>query len=527
MTAWKNVTAIYQVYPRSFMDSDGDGVGDLAGITSKLDYLAGLGVGAVWLSPVYASPQADCGYDISDYRQIDPMFGTMRDMELLIERAHELGLKVMMDFVPNHTSDQHEWFQAARSSRDNPYRDYYVWRDPRDGAEPTNWVSLAGGKAWEYDEASGQYYLHSFMAAQPDLNWDNPRVRDEMHNILRFWLDKGVDGFRVDAEWPISKIYKDDPLNPNYAGDSDEYGSYLHIHCKNGPNMLRYMREMSDVVASYQDRFMVFEYYTEPELGDEIAQYKAIFDLNPRVAGPFVFDMFRMEWHAHDRAARMAKLYACLPQDGRPIHALGNHDQSRVATRLGDSRARALALAQLTLPGIPTIYYGEELGMKDYQMPAGDRHDNFLEGGGMGGRDPERTPMRWNNGANAGFTTGKPWLPIGDDVAALNAHAQLDDSDSFLTLYRDLLHLRAQHDVFRNGVYADVDVQNAYVWAYEVTDGSQRMIVAVNFADQSQVVNMPGKGHMLLSSDPTSVVDRYDGWAMLAPYEAAVFRRID
>lgn len=510
------------------MDSNGDGIGDLAGVTSKLEYLAGLGVGAVWLSPVYASPQADCGYDISDYRQIDPMFGAMRDMELLILRAHELGLKVMMDFVPNHTSDQHEWFVQARSSRDNPYRNYYVWRDPReDGSEPTNWISLAGGKAWQYDEASGQYYLHSFMAAQPDLNWDNPRVRDEMHNILRFWLDKGVDGFRVDAEWPISKVYTDDPLNPEYDGGPDDYGSYLHTNCKNGPNMLRYMREMSDVVASYQDRFMVFEYYTEPELGDEIQQYKDIFDLNPRCAGPFVFDMFRMEWHARDRATRMAKLYASLPIDGRPIHALGNHDQSRVATRLGEIRARALAVAQLTLPGIPTIYYGEELGMRDYEIPANARHDNFLEGGGMGGRDPERTPIRWNSSSHAGFTTGTPWLPIGDDVATLNAHTQLDDENSFLSLYRNLLQLRAQHEVFRSGTYTPVNAHNGYVWAYEVTDGSQHMIVAVNFADQAQLVTLPGKGHVLISSDASCVTDRYDGSAMLEPYEAVVFRRVE
>lgn len=525
MNGWDNVTALYQVYPRSFMDANNDGVGDLQGITWKLGYFKELGIDAIWLSPVYASPQLDYGYDITNYYEIDPMFGTNADMDHLIREAHRLDMKVVMDFVPNHTSDQHEWFKESRSSRDNPYRDFYVWRDAKpDGSEPNNWVSLAGGKSWEWDDATEQYYLHTFMKEQPDLNWDNPRVRDAMHNVLRFWCEKGVDGFRVDAEWPISKIYADDPMNSNFYGGEEHYGTHVHTNCKNGPNLLRYMQEMTDVVAAYQNVFMIFEYYTEPELGDEIQQYHDIFNLNPRAAAPFVFDLFRSDWHAHDRATRMGKLYQGLPGNARPIHALGNHDQSRVATRLGNSRARALAVVLLTLPGVPTIYYGDELGMQDFNVPEHQKADNFLDNGGMGGRDPERTPMRWDNSENAGFTAGIPWLPIGQNVATVNVESERGDKNSTLALYQKLLAARGSSDALRNGAYTPLHVHNGYVWAYQVAKNDETYWVAANFADQPQRITLPRNGYVLVSSQDVQNSRMCERDMTLEPYEAVLIK---
>lgn len=524
MTAWRDVTALYQIYPRSFQDSNGDGMGDLPGIISRLDYLVELGIDAIWLSPVYVSPQADCGYDVADYRAIDPMFGTMDDMDRLISEAHQRGIRVMMDYVANHTSIEHRWFQQSRSSRDNPYRDFYVWRDPRDGAEPTNWISLAGGKSWTFDEATGQYYLHSFMRDQPDLNWDNPRVRDAMYEVLRYWLDRGIDGFRVDAEWPISKIYEDDPVAHDGDPDPMNYGHYHHTKCKNGPDMLRYMREMSDVVAAYRDRFILFEYYTDEQLNDEIAEYVSILELNPRVSSPFVFDMFRLPWHADQRAHRMADLYARKPNRARLVHAIGNHDQSRIVSRFGEPQARALAVAELALPGIPTIYYGEEIGMRDYQVPAEQRQDKFIdftEGGGMGGRDPERTPMRWDDSEQAGFTTGKPWLPIGTRVKSCNVASQQTRPDSMWSLYHRLLQFRRDNPLLRDGKYVPRQTESGYVWAYEVVDGDERMMVAVNFADQPQIITVPGYSSIAVSSQAHQRAIVQDH-VMLGAYEAVI-----
>ncbi|MFZ1258361.1 MAG: alpha-amylase family glycosyl hydrolase [Candidatus Saccharimonas sp.] len=523
MKTWRDISALYQIYPRSFRDTNGDGVGDINGIIEKLDYLVELNIEAIWLSPIYLSPQADCGYDITDYYTIDPLFGTMRDMEKLIAQCHERGLKIVMDYVPNHTSDQHAWFMSAKASKHSPYRNYYVWRDPKpDGSAPTNWVSMAGGSSWTFDEASGQYYLHSFMSSQPDLNWDNPAVRSDMHDVLRFWLDKGIDGFRVDASWPISKVLKDDPVNEQNHDSTNMYARYVHTSCQQGPHMLRYMREMTDVVASYRDRFMIFEYYTSPEYGDEIDQYAAIASLNPSVAAPFVFDLFRLDWHADDRSKRMERLYAQLPRQAYPVHCLGNHDQSRVRTRFGHMQARALALVQLSLPGLPTVYYGDEIGMSDYQVATSDKRDNFTEGGGMGGRDPERTPMRWQSSKNAGFSTAKPWLPIGDKVESINVEAQLAKDDSYIVLYQQLLHLRKQHAALRTGRYESIP-QSGYCLAYRVRgNGGRSFVVAMNFSDQPQAAYIAGRGAVIVSSQAIQRHSYHQDSIDLQPYEAVL-----
>lgn len=518
MKKWAEVNALYQIYPRSFKDTTGNGVGDLKGIIQKLPYVKDLGADAVWLSPVYMSPQRDCGYDINDYRLIDPLFGSMDDMDNLIATAHGLDLKVMMDLVANHTSDQHYWFQQAKLSRANPYRDYYVWRDAKpDGSLPTNWLSMAGGSMWEYDAATNQYYLHSFLPDQPDLNWDNPKVRDEVKNIMRFWLDKGVDGFRVDAEWPISKIYEDEVFVPGCENAPNEYGSYVHDKCKNGPNMLAYMKEMGNVLKEYYDAFIVFEYYTDEQYGDETGELVQVFKLDNQHMSPFVFDMMRLDWHASKRAARMKELYGRMPQGSVPFHALGNHDQPRAATHFGEQQARALAVAQLSLPGVPTIYYGEEIGMQNYVIPADMRRDNFKEGGNMGGRDPERTPMQWDDSEGAGFTNGKPWLPIAQNYASVNVQSETADPQSFYALYKKLLNLRQNDRNLRSGVYKPIETGNGYIWAFSVG----RKQVYVNFANQPQKINGV-QGRAVISSANVGADYHVHDEYILQAYEAVM-----
>lgn len=518
MKKWADVTALYQIYPRSFKDTNNDGVGDLKGITEKLPYINDLGVDAIWLSPVYASPQIDCGYDISDYQQIDPMFGTMEDMDRLIDASHDMGIKVMMDLVANHTSDQHYWFQQAKLSKDNKYRDYYVWRDAKpDGTMPTNWVSMAGGSMWELSPTTGQYYLHSFLPSQPDLNWDNPAVREEVKNIMRFWLDKGVDGFRVDAEWPISKLYEDEEFLPGGESAPNDYGSYLHNKCKNGPNMLPYMKEIGVVLKEYDDAFIVFEYYTDEQYGDEVGEYVAIFDLDNKHMSSFVFDMMRLDWHAEQRAERMRELYERIAPGSIPLHALGNHDQPRAVTHFGMQQARALAVAQLCLPGIPTIYYGDELGMQNFSIADDQKRDNFQEGASMSGRDPERTPMQWDASNGAGFSQGTPWLPINDNNQHVNYETEKDDPNSFYALYKKLLTLRRSDSALRKGTYRPIDCGNGYVWAFGVGNKN----VYVNFADQPQVVtNVHGK--VRISSARVNATGWLQGNCTLGPYEAIV-----
>ena len=303
--SWRDVNAIYQIYPRSFKDTNGDGVGDLRGIIEKIDYLKGedksLGVDAIWLSPIFSSPQIDCGYDISDYRSIDPLFGGMAMFDELLLQAHKRDLKVMLDLVPNHSSDQHTWFKESSSSRDNSKRDYYIWRDAKsDGTPPNNWLSMSGGSAWQWHDKTGQYYLHSFLSSQPDLNWDNPEVRQEIFEIMRFWFEKGVDGFRVDAIWPLSKnfVAGDNPRSPEYYAGDEDYGSYIHQNSKGGPKLCEYLRMMSDVALEYKNKFLVYEFYPDDRFGSRFDQYSAIQKVAPGVSSTFYFEAFQTEWWA-------------------------------------------------------------------------------------------------------------------------------------------------------------------------------------------------------------------------------------
>ncbi len=487
---WFRGAVIYQIYPRSFYDSNDDGVGDLPGIIEKLDYLAGtpdsLGVNAIWLSPFYPSPMADFGYDIADYRGVDPIFGTIEDFKRLIDEAHKRNLKVLIDFVPNHTSDQHPWFTESRSSRDNPKHDWYVWKDPGpNGEPPNNWLSVIEGKAWEFDHQRGQYYLHSFMKAQPDLNWDNPEVREEMKNTVRFWLDLGVDGLRVDAVLYMSKDpeFKDDPPNPNPGIWS--YSTLLHNNSRHGPNLFVYLSELAQLVNSYGDRFMITEAYFDVN-GNINGYLDFYYHLDPNVCAPFNFEAINMDWQAEHFWSHFDAYQSVMRDDFEPIYCLGNHDQSRLASRVGRAEAKVANVMLLTLPGIPFIYYGDELGMVDVQISpelVADPMEKHEPGKGLG-RDPERTPMQWSHQFHAGFSKSEPWLPISPDFAENNVVSESSDPQSHLQLTKKLLKLRNSSSALKYGSYESLEVGDG-IFAYYRSLDDEKLLVLLNFKDHT------------------------------------------
>jgi alpha-glucosidase len=479
---WWERGIIYQVYPRSFQDSDGDGVGDLPGITSRLEYLQWLGVDAVWISPIFPSPMADFGYDVSDYTGIDPLFGTRADFDRLLEEAHARGLKVILDFVPNHSSDQHPWFQESRASRDNPRRTWYLWRDPAPGGgPPNNWLSNFGGSAWTYDEPTGQYYYHAFLPQQPDLNWRNPEVQQAMLQALRFWLERGVDGFRVDALRQIVKddLLRDNPPNPEYVHGQNPYLSLLPVHTTDLPEVLPIVERMRRTVDAYGARVLIGELYLPIE---RLVAYYGTDGSGCHL--PFNFHLISTEWSAQAVADLIRRYEAALPPGGWPNWVLGNHDQHRIASRVGEAQARVAAMLLLTLRGTPTLYYGDEIGMHDVPIPPERVQDPFeknVRGVGLG-RDPARTPMQWDSRANAGFTTGTPWLPLAADYRTHNVTSERDDPNSLLSLHRRLIHLRRSTPALRAGVYTWVRAQGS-VLAYLRRAGGQCYLIALNLGN--------------------------------------------
>ncbi len=529
MKTWPDVNALYQVYPRSFKDASGDGVGDLKGITSKLDYFSGskdsLGIDAIWISPIYRSPMKDFGYDVSDHCDIDPIFGTLDDFKHLLAEAHKRGIKVMLDFVPNHTSDQHPWFQEALADRNSPKRDYYVWRDPSaDGALPNNWLSFFGGSTWELDPASGQYYLHTFLKSQPDLNWDNPRVREEMKDVLRFWLDLGVDGIRADAIWYISKDpdFRDDPMRAGAAAGEDSFWSYVHRYSRAGPRVVEYLRELAEVVESYPDRFIVYEHLFDGDVGDRMEQFRALYEVNPRVSAPFNFEGMFTEWGASHFGDFIQFAQDMLREGDISVYSFSNHDQSRIVSRFGEDRARLIAMMQLTMPGLPTIYYGDELGMKDVAIPM----EKMVDGGrGMSGsRDPVRTPMQWDRTRNAGFSDGEPWLPIDSAYKTHNVVSELADNDSFFALYQTLLRLRREDETMTKGAYVRIESYKD-ILAFERTHGETNYMVVLNFSDKKRDVFVSYLGEIVCSTYPArhSVIAK-NGEVTLQPYQGIVVK---
>ena len=490
MDKWWQTGAVYQIYPRSFADSDGDGVGDLRGIISKLDYLQWLGVDAVWVSPIYPSPMADFGYDVSNYTHIHPMFGTLEDFDELVEEAHRRELRVILDFVPNHTSDEHPWFIESRKSRDNPKRDWYIWADAApDGGPPNNWVSHFVGPAWTWDETTEQYYLHSFEPKQPDLNWRNPEVRKAMYGAMRFWYERGVDGFRIDVLWILvkDKELRDNPMSPDWKPGDPPWERQSRTYSEDQFEVHEISREMRELADSYEDRVLIGEIYLPLE---RLMSYYG--EKMDGVHLPFNFQLILLQdWDAESVRRSVDEYEAALPEGGWPNWVLSNHDNPRVASRIGPERARLAQMLLLTLRGTPTIYYGDEIGMSDVEVPAHRVVDPRGKDQPELSRDPARTPMQWDSTPKAGFTDGDPWLPIAEDSIEVNVAVQREDPGSMLSFFRRLIWLRKELPALNKGSYRSIETENSAVFAYLREHEGLRVLVALNFGNEPHQVKLP------------------------------------
>ena len=553
---WWKKAVFYQIYPRSFMDSNGDGIGDLPGIIEKLDYLndgtqGSLGIDAIWFSPFFKSPEYDFGYDVSDYCDIDPRFGTLEDFDRLVAEAHRRGIRVMLDLVVNHTSHEHPWFKESRSSRDTPKRDRYIWRDgvgPR-RRPPNNWRNNFFGPAWTWDEATQQYYLHSFLPQQPDLNWFNPEVRKAIEGVIRFWLERGADGFRLD----VAHIYcKDEQLrsNPPFyrrpkieermsPGDRSLMMNLYTIfglpefqvkrYNQHHPETHRVLKRFRQILDEYPEKTSIGEILSEdPQV---VASYYG--NGNDELHMNFYFDFTHCRWKAGAFRRCVERWERLLPPEAWPAYTLSNHDIMRAISRYGggedaDARARLLAMMLLTLRGTPFIYYGEEIGMKEVRLsrrqlkdPVGKKWYPFYPG-----RDGCRTPMQWDSGPGAGFTTGEPWLPFGPELERRNVAAQEKDPASLLNFYRKLIWLRKEQPALLEGSYRSVVEgipDDCYLYLRETEE--QRLLVALNFSSRRRNISLPSQlkaSRMLISTDPRRAAGELDGLSELGPYEGCL-----
>ena len=550
---WWQRSVVYQIYPRSFMDSNGDGIGDIPGITKRLPYIKELGVDVIWLSPVYQSPNDDNGYDISDYQAINPEFGTMEDFDEMLETAHSLGLKIVMDLVVNHTSDEHRWFQEALKGRDNPYRDYYIWRDPKEnGEEPNNWGSCFGGSAWKFDEASGQYYLHLFSKKQPDLNWENPKVRDEVFSMMDWWLKKGIDGFRMDV---ISLISKPEGM-PDAPAEAGGFATF-NISA-NGPHVHEYLQEMNRRVLSRYDIMTVGE--TSGVTLEEAKRYASLSGKELNMC--FQFEHVSLDFDPVLGRYGLGKV--SLPQfrenltkwqtamEGEAWNSLyfENHDQPRSVSRWGndsdafrEKSAKMLATCLHMMKGTPYVYQGQELGMTNCRWESLDQINDIeamgnvtavmekglltkepaLEAVRRQSRDNARTPMQWDESVNAGCTTGTPWLMVNPDYKKINAKEELEREDSVFHYYQKLIALRRQYDVIVDGTYELLEKDDPDLFIYTRTLGSEKLLVVCSFSDQERIYPVPDEfihGQILISnSGRTEASD-----PLIQPYESFVVR---
>jgi len=526
---WVQDAVLYHIYPRSFQDSDGDGIGDLRGIINRLDYLNdgtkdSLGVEAIWLSPIFCSPMVDFGYDITDHESIDPSFGDLKTFDCLIVEAHKRDIKVMLDFVPNHTSTEHEWFKESAKDKLNPKRDWYIWRPSKpDGSPPNNWLSVFGGSAWQLNEATGEYHLSSFLPEQADLNWRNPEVKERMLSVLRFWLKRGVDGFRIDSIYYLIKDaeLRDDPPNPSFRpGQDDPYNALLHNYSNGQDALTDMLASFCGVVGEYRDAYLVSESYVDiPEL---LKLYNACPEYN--VHSPFNFGLIGRPWSAESHRDFIDSYDAALGVEDWPNYVLGNHDRSRLVSRVGVEQAKLLGLMQLSLRGMPVIYYGDEIGMQDEPIPDTETLDAWgkrVPGFGFG-RDPERTPMQWDGTKEAGFTEGAPWLPVGENHQSQNVESESSDPNSFLDMYRKLIHFRKHSPALLTGRYESQDCDNADIFAFKRICDDEILQVVLNFSDKQQTFEVEG-GPLVCSTHANSQTTS-GNHITLAPYEGRVIQ---
>ena len=528
---WWRGAVVYENHLPSLRDGNGDGIGDLEGLIASLDYLAGtLGVDAVWVGPCFRSPMLDQGFDITDHTDIDPLFGTLETFDRLIAEAHAWDLRVIVDYVPNHTSDQHPWFVESRSSRTSPKRDWYIWADPAPGAElPNNWTAESGGSMWEYDEGSGQFYLHSHLREQPDLNWRNPEVREAMLDVLRFWLDRGVDGVRIDVAHMLMKDpdLRDNPPNPDptpnpYDLQHPDFTAQLHVHDRLHPDLHWVLREIRGVLDEYDgDRVAIGE--VEAVAWDRWTEYFGV-----QLDGlqlPYAFGLIETPWTAAALRETITALEAAVPEGAWPMLALGNHDRPRLASRIGAAQARVAAMLLLTLRGTASVFYGDELGLRDQPVPRARQRDRFgLTPGGVS-RDPSRTPMPWNYGPHAGFAPADApelWLPISQEWSVVNVEAQLRDRGSMLSLYRRLLSLRRTHGALRDGTFAWHGSDDDACLAYTRSWGGERCLIALNVTGQPCSVATPAPGTVLLSTSMDRAGERLESSLLLDGDEGVI-----
>ncbi len=551
---WKEAVA-YQVYPRSFMDSNGDGIGDLQGMISKLDYIQDLGIDVIWICPMYKSPNDDNGYDISDYQDIMDEFGTMADFDQLLEEVHKRGMKLIIDLVINHTSDEHPWFIESRSSKDNPKRDWYIWRDGKDGKEPNNWESIFSGSAWQYDEQTKQYYMHIFSKKQPDLNWRNPDVRHALHDMINWWLDKGIDGFRVDA---ISHINKEEGLTDMPNPEGLKYVPSFDKHM-NVPGIHEYLQELKEETFSKYDIMTVGEangvkVENQEDLYEWISEEKGKFNM--------VFQFEHLDlWNTEGNTdldivglkKALTKWQKALENKGWNALFIENHDQPRRVSTWGNDQeywyesATALATMYFLMQGTPFIYQGQEIGMtnvkfdsiEDYNDVAdknmyrikreeGVPHEEIMKGIWLSSRDNSRTPMQWSDEPQAGFTTGTPWLGVNPNYKTINVEKQLHDQHSILHFYKKMIKLKKEHEIFTYGTYDLLLPDHPQIYAYTRTTGEEKVVILVNLTDQTANMNedLPFEvtsSQLLLANLEVNDHDAVKNIS-LKPFEARVYK---
>ncbi len=551
-TWWKE-SVVYQIYPRSFCDSNGDGIGDLNGITQKLEYVKELGANVIWLSPVYQSPNDDNGYDISDYRAIMEEFGTMEDYDRMLQKAHELGLKIIMDLVVNHTSDEHAWFVESRKSKGNPYRDYYIWRDGKDGKEPNNWGSCFGGSAWKYDEATDMYFLHLFSPKQPDLNWDNPKVRQDVFDMMNWWCEKGIDGFRMDVISMISKV----PNLPDGEVGKSGYGDYSP-YAVNGPHVHEYLQEMNEKVLSKYDLITVGE--CSGVTVEEAKKYAS--STGKELSMVFQFEHMDLDggesFKWNHRRIKLTELKEVMSKwqvelQDKAWNSLFwcNHDQPRIVSRLGNDSekyreisAKMLGTCLHMMQGTPYVFQGEELGMTNYPFASVEdfrdiesinayyeltekkvvEPEEMFDFVSYKSRDNARTPMQWDDSANGGFTTGTPWILVNPNYKTINAKEQMQREDSVFHYYQKLISLRKTHKIIVYGTYELLLPEDEKLYVYTRSLNDEKLLVICNFSEEEIKYQLP---EGFTGADTQILISNYqreqtEEEMALRPYEAVV-----